>query len=194
MIHLTRLIFASVASGLFLAACSTLPPDAMPATEDSRTEEITPALDARPLRNLPRATVNPPPLEASRLPVADAPPPAMEPPPPDPANNIFFASGSDTITPAGRRQLSLIAEKMKSKPRADVTLIGHTDDAGSSEFNLALAQRRVEAVATELQSFGISSRQIRRVSYGNEASGAYTCASASCRQNERRVELRLSGD
>jgi outer membrane protein OmpA-like peptidoglycan-associated protein len=194
MIQIPRLILTSVASSLFLVACSTLAPDAMPSAEDSRTNGITPPRGAKTMRNLPRSTVNPPSLEASRLPLVDAPPAAVEPPPPDPASNIFFASGSDTITPAGRRQLSLIAEKMKSKPRADVTLIGHTDDAGSSEFNLALAQRRVEAVAAELQSFGISSRQIRRVSYGNEASGAYTCASASCRQNERRVELRWSGD
>jgi outer membrane protein OmpA-like peptidoglycan-associated protein len=194
MIQLTRLVLTSIATSLFLAACGTLAPDAGPATDDSRPNEIKPVRSAGNLRYLPGASVKPTPPETGRLPVADAPPQVIEPPPPDPASNIFFASGSDTITTAGRLQLSAIAEKMKTKPRADVTLIGHTDDAGSSEFNLALAQRRVEAVAAELQALGISSRQIRRVSYGNEASGAYTCASASCRQNERRVELRWSSD
>ena len=118
--------------------------------------------------------------------------PVPAPPPPDPASNIFFASSSDQINPAGKRLLKGVAEKLKGKPRADVTLVGHTDDAGSTEFNIALAQRRVDAVASELESLGVSSRQIRCVSYGDEAPGSISCAQEICRQQKRRVELKLS--
>lgn len=186
----SRSIFASLAGSIFLLACAGAPPVATGTAETTSTSTARPASSAaipRPPRTVIATARQSPPR----------PPPsfqAAEPPPPDPGSNIFFAPGSDQVSPAGQRQLQIVAEKLKGRPREDITLIGHTDDAGSSEFNIALAQKRVEAVATELQSLGVSPRQIRRISYGNEASGPHTCASARCRQNERRVELRLSAE
>ncbi len=185
----SRSIFASLAGSIFLLACAGAPPVA------TGTAETTPISTARPASSA--ATSRPPRTVVAVARQSPLPPPSFqtaEPPPPDPGSNIFFAPGLDQVSPAGQRQLQLMAEKLKGKPREDITLIGHTDDAGSSEFNIALAQKRVEAVAAELQSLGVSPRQIRRISYGNEASGPHTCASARCRQNERRVELRLSAE
>ena len=110
------------------------------------------------------------------------------------AQSVFFPIGSNDITNAGRRLLQDIAERMKGRPRMYVTLIGHTDDAGSAEFNIALAQRRVDTVSNELVSLGVSVRQIRRISYGDEAGGGLSCGTEACRQQKRRVELRVSND
>jgi peptidoglycan-associated lipoprotein len=107
---------------------------------------------------------------------------------------VFFPIGSNDITNAGRRLLQDIADRMKGRPRMHVTLIGHTDDAGSAEFNIALAQRRVDTVSSELISLGVSVRQIRRISYGDEAGGGLSCSTEACRQQKRRVELRVSDD
>ena len=174
-------------SPLILSACAGTP---------TVVREVAPATGAADKRISARETVAPvrpptalPASAASTL----ALPPVTEPPVPDPETNVFFASGSDTISSAARVHLAAVVDRLKARPRADITLVGHTDDTGSSELNIALAQKRVAAVAAELQALGIPSRQIRRVSYGNEASGAHSCQTPQCRQQERRVELRISG-
>lgn len=183
---MSKTIFTSLFACVLLTACTHSPPLA---TSDSGAM-TRPA--ARPAESAPKA--NPPRTAIAAARPSLPPLQTLEPPPPDPESNILFDSGSDRIGPAGQRLLQKAAEKLKGKPREDITLIGHTDEAGSSEFNIALAQKRVEAVAEALQSLGVSPRQIRHISYGNEASGPHICATARCRQNERRVELRLSGN
>lgn len=137
----------------------------------------------------------PPPKAAAEKtkPPARAPSASPVAPPKHAGPSIHFATGSFRIDEDARRLLRDIAGKLKGDIRADVTLVGHTDDLGSTEFDIALAQRRVEAVAAELVALGVSSRQIRRVSYGNEAA-AKPCASAACRQAQRRVDVIYSGD
>lgn len=178
-------IFPCLIACALLTACASSPPAAR------NHAGAAPQPAARPAEATPRLA---PPRTATALQPSLPPLKTIEPPPPDPDSNVFFDAGSDRINPMGQRLLQKVAEKLKGKPREDVTLVGHTDDAGSSEFNIALAQKRVEAVAAELQALGVSPRQIRHVSYGNEASGPHTCTTARCRQNERRVELRLSGN
>lgn len=171
---------------LLLSACAGAPPvakDIVPGTGDKdrrMSAQESPAL----VRTAP-----PQPIAAPALTL----PPVTEPTAPDPETNVFFASGSDNISAAARAHLAAVVERLKARPRADITLVGHTDDTGSSELNIALAQKRVAAVAAELQSLGIPWRQIRRISYGNEASGPHSCQTPQCRQQERRVELRISG-
>ena len=170
-----RLLLSACAVGALVAGCALQPP----APADGRA--------ATPPKADPAPRAAPP---APRPAAPEIPPPAP-PPPPDPAHNVFFPTGSHKVSAEGKRMLQAVAEKLKGKVRADVTLVGHTDDAGSAEFNVALAQRRVEAVAAELESLGVSPRQIRRISYGDEAGGP-TCATAACRQQKRRVEMRVS--
>ncbi len=173
--EISRRLVTCTAAVLLIAGCALQPP-APTAGREAKPQPADAATRAAPAPQRP--------------PAPEIPPPAP-PPPPDPAHNVFFPSGSHKVSADGKRMLQVVAEKLKGKVRADVTLVGHTDDAGSAEFNVALAQRRVEAVATELESLGVSPRQIRRISYGDEAGGP-TCATAACRQQKRRVELRVS--
>jgi peptidoglycan-associated lipoprotein len=60
------------------------------------------------------------------------------------------------------------ANYLLSHPNAKIILEGHTDPRGSREYNVALGERRGNAVAEMLKSKGVSSSQIRIVSYGAE--------------------------
>ncbi len=178
-------------AALMLNACTTLPP-ARPTPEATASPAtvLAPASQVTPVRSAPRI------VATSRTPAPAAPLPERmaEEPLRVSAQSVFFPIGSNDITNPGHRLLQDVAERIKGKPRMHVTLIGHTDDAGSAEFNIALAQRRVDTVSSELISLGVSGRQIRRISYGDEAGGGLSCATETCRQQKRRVELRLSDD
>ena len=57
---------------------------------------------------------------------------------------------------------------LKSNPSRSVLVEGNTDDRGTNEYNLALAERRAVAARNYLVEFGIEERRIRTVSYGEE--------------------------
>ena len=57
---------------------------------------------------------------------------------------------------------------LAQNPQARVRLEGHTDERGSREYNIALGERRAKTVSRMLQLQGVSSAQLRTVSYGEE--------------------------
>ena len=82
----------------------------------------------------------------------------------------------------------MLAERLKSMEEGFVTLRGYTDHLGSPSYNLAIAEQRVNAVATALRRNGIAATQIRRNAVGSER-GPAACRSVQCRRLMRRVEL-----
>ena len=78
------------------------------------------------------------------------------------------------------------AAQLKERPQTVVSLVGYAEDKGSAELAVAMAYRRIEAVAEVLESAGISWRRIRRNAQIEDPS-----AGASCMAANRRVELRL---
>ena len=108
----------------------------------------------------------------------------------DRQDNIYFAQGSTSIDDAGRQTIRQHAEKLKGNRRLVITLIGHSTDLGSTEYKVALGQKRIDAVAEELRSAGAASAQIRKQSVPSGKSAADRCASEACHQLDRRVELR----
>jgi len=58
------------------------------------------------------------------------------------------------------------ANYLRAHPHATITLDGHTDPRGSREYNIALGERRANAIAEVLKSKGVNAEQIRVVSYG----------------------------
>ena len=107
----------------------------------------------------------------------------------DRRNNVYFAQGSAEIDNAGRETLKLHAEKLKGDRRLAVTLISYPADRGSTEYKIALGQKRVDAVADELRAAGVGISQIRKQSYGAERANSDRCKTEACRQSDRRVEL-----
>lgn len=74
---------------------------------------------------------------------------------------VLFAYGSDQINPAFIPLLDLGTLLMSQNPQVIVTVVSHTDSDGSAEFNLALSQRRGEAVKKYWTDLGINPDQIR---------------------------------
>jgi len=109
----------------------------------------------------------------------------------DVENSVFFISSGTTVDAAGRQRLIEHAARLKENPELMVTLVGHTDNLGSSSYNLAIAEQRVNAVYAILRSQGVPLTQIHRYSIGSEQMGR-GCKSAQCRKKMRRVQLLFS--
>jgi outer membrane protein OmpA-like peptidoglycan-associated protein len=105
-------------------------------------------------------------------------------------DNVYFSQGSTGIDEAGRETIRQHADKLKNNRRLVVMLIGHSTDRGSTEYKVALGQKRVDAVAEELRSAGAVAGQIRKQSYPSGKSTQNRCATEACHQVDRRVELR----
>ena len=169
-----------VALALTIAACAT--PDAKDSSSDGPLGVTKPSKAAEPARKA--APAEPGGTEASDRP-EDEQLSVL-----DRRNNVYFAQGSAELDMAGRETLKQHAEKLKSDRRLMVTLISYPADRGSTEYKIALGQKRVDVVAEELRSAGVATSQIRKQSYASERANADRCKTEACRQSDRRVELR----
>ncbi|MBB3189145.1 peptidoglycan-associated lipoprotein Pal [Halomonas cerina] len=103
------------------------------------------------------------------------------------ARTIYFAYDSDTIRPEFEPVLTAHARFLRSNPSADVILHGHTDERGTREYNLALGERRANAVERFLDLQGVSPSQVEVVSYGEERPAARGLNEDAYAQNRRVV-------
>jgi peptidoglycan-associated lipoprotein len=81
---------------------------------------------------------------------------------------VFFQYDSDEITPEAERKLQTKASVLQSNPGVRLRIEGHCDQRGSTEYNLALGQRRAEAVRAYLVNLGIDGSRLSTISYGEE--------------------------
>lgn len=82
--------------------------------------------------------------------------------------NIHFAFDSFLLSDQARQLLNSKAEYLRTNPEITVTVEGHCDDRGTSEYNIALGERRAESVKTFLVNLGIGTHRLNTVSYGEE--------------------------
>jgi outer membrane protein OmpA-like peptidoglycan-associated protein len=104
--------------------------------------------------------------------------------------SVYFARRSTELSPEAMATIAENAGRLKSDPAASVTLVGYTDEVGSSSYGVALAQRRAAVVAAALVGMGVDVRQIRSTVYGDEAAATAPCATEPCGLGFRRVEFR----
>jgi len=81
---------------------------------------------------------------------------------------FYFDYDRSEVREEYRPAINANADFLVAHPNAKVILEGHTDPRGSREYNVALGERRANAVADILRSKGVNPRQIRVVSYGAE--------------------------
>jgi len=81
------------------------------------------------------------------------------------------------------------AKYLVANPSAQVVLEGHADERGTREYNMALGERRAQAIARVLTVNGVSSSQIELISFGEEKPVVMGHNESSWAQN-RRVELK----
>jgi peptidoglycan-associated lipoprotein len=127
-------------------------------------------------KKTPPATPAPPP------PVAEAPPPPAAPTEAElfarlsldqlnaqkPLEDVYFDLDKSDLSEAARTSLQKDADWMKKWTSTRVTVEGHADSRGTSEYNLALGERRAGAVRDYLVSLGVDLARINVVSYGEE--------------------------
>lgn len=81
---------------------------------------------------------------------------------------IYFAFDNATIARDYEEMLSAHAAYLSKNPNLRVTVEGHADERGTPEYNIALGERRAQAVAKYLEALGVQAEQIAIVSYGEE--------------------------
>ena len=152
---------------LLLAGCPKRP--AM--TAATAPPPLPPAAAAPPT---PAAPAPAPVAPAPVAPPTAAPAPAPAPAPPKEYRNnaalkqIFFAFDKADIRPDDAQTLTASAAYLKANPNQLLLIEGHCDERGTSEYNLALGERRAKAAMTFLVSNGVEASRITTISYGKE--------------------------
>lgn len=101
---------------------------------------------------------------------------------------VLFASGKSRLLPIAKQKLNQVAKTLKDEGNPPLIVEGHTDASGSRRLNMALSQKRADAVAAHLMSRGYPASKIKAVGVGQERPVAEN-TSAEGRANNRRVEI-----
>jgi peptidoglycan-associated lipoprotein len=126
---------------------------------------------------------------SARVTVATAAPPTAEPTLDElflkEVRDAFFDFNKADIRSDARDALGKTAEFLRNYPQVRVTIEGHCDERGSTEYNLALGDRRASAVKQYLISLGISADRLNTVSFGKEKPFCMQTTEDCYQQNRR---------
>jgi peptidoglycan-associated lipoprotein len=81
---------------------------------------------------------------------------------------VYFDFDMSSVSSDFSAVLDAHAKFLNENSQANVLVEGHADERGTPEYNIALGERRAKAVITYLENMGVSSSQLRMVSYGEE--------------------------
>ena len=104
------------------------------------------------------------------------------------ARVVYFDYDSFIIKPEFQSLIESHARFLKAASGRKIVVEGHTDERGGREYNLALGQKRAEAVRRALGLLGVTDSQVEAVSFGKEKPAAAGTGEAALAQN-RRAEL-----
>ena len=99
--------------------------------------------------------------------------------------SVYFDFDAYSVKDDYQPLLQAHAQYLKSHPERHVLIQGNTDERGTSEYNLALGQKRAEAVRRALSLLGVQDSQMEAVSLGKEKPLATGHDEASWAQNRR---------
>jgi peptidoglycan-associated lipoprotein len=102
---------------------------------------------------------------------------------------IFFDFDDYSIKPEFENLVNEHGQYLLAHPELAVRVEGHADERGSSEYNLALGQKRAVAVSRALTQFGVKASQIATISFASEKPVARGHDESVWAQN-RRVEMK----
>lgn len=160
-----------LAALLLLAACQTAPQESGAAASDGGANAGAGAVAAQPA-----ATNQPAPGSQEDLVV-------------NVGDRVFFGFDRYDLTPEARATLDRQAAWLKRYPAVTVTIEGHCDERGTREYNLALGERRANAVKNYLVAQGIDPSRITTISYGKERPAVLGSNEAAWAQNRRAVTV-----
>ena len=99
--------------------------------------------------------------------------------------SVYFGLDEYTVQTKYQKMLSAHAGYLKANPKQKIIIQGNTDDRGTAEYNLALGQRRSDAVRKSLNLMGVSDDQMEAVSFGKEKPKADGNNEAAWAENRR---------
>jgi peptidoglycan-associated lipoprotein len=102
--------------------------------------------------------------------------------------DAYFDYDKADVRPDARDNLSKTATFLRSYPQVKIVIEGHCDERGSTEYNLALGDRRAAAAKQFLASLGISADRMETVSYGKERPFC-TASDEACYTQNRRAHI-----
>lgn len=106
--------------------------------------------------------------------------------------DAFFDYDKASIRDDARSALAKTAQFLRSYPQVAIMIEGHCDERGSTEYNVALGDRRSDAAKDFLVSQGVATDRIQTVSYGKERPFC-TQSNENCWQQNRRAHMRMAG-
>ena len=101
---------------------------------------------------------------------------------------VYFDYDSYAIRPEFQARIEAHAKLIKADKNKKVAIEGHTDERGGREYNLALGQKRAEAVKRALSLLGVTENQLEAVSFGKEKPAVMGSTEAAMEKN-RRAEI-----
>ena len=104
------------------------------------------------------------------------------------ARTIYFEFDSFAIRPEYQAIIETNARNLKTNKNQRISIEGHTDERGGREYNLALGQKRADAVRKALSLLGVADAQMESVSFGKEKPAA-TGESDMAMEKNRRAEI-----
>ena len=105
---------------------------------------------------------------------------------------VYFEYDSNELTAEAQEKLSTKIAILRANPGLRVQVEGHADERGSTEYNLALGQRRAETVREYLAGFGIQGDRVLTISYGEERPIVEGSQESAWARN-RRAEFTIAG-
>ena len=103
------------------------------------------------------------------------------------SNTIYFDYDTSKLDSSVKDILDLHASFLAANSNARVVIEGHADERGTPEYNIALGERRAQAVQTYLENAGVLSSQIETVSYGEEKPEVTDRSESAFAKNRRAV-------
>ena len=104
-------------------------------------------------------------------------------------DRVFFAFDSSSISADAAEVLNSQAKWLKSDDNVNVVVQGYCDERGTREYNLALGERRANAVKQYLVSKGVAADRISTISYGKERPAVLGNNETAWAQNRRAVTV-----
>lgn len=106
--------------------------------------------------------------------------------------DVYFDYDESSLSDETRERLARNAELLKAQTQFLVTIEGHADERGTNEYNLALGEKRANAVRDYLGSLGVDGGRLRIITYGEERP-VCTTSEESCWSQNRRAHMIITG-
>ena len=167
-------IVLTASAALLLAACHTTPTQTE-TPKQALPEPTAPQTDNHTVKTLGTPAIDP--LDDPKGVLAE--------------RSVYFDFDSYVVKPEFNHLVTAHAKYLEAHKARKIIVQGNTDERGGSEYNLALGQKRAEAVRKSMAALGVTEGQMEAVSFGKEKPKATGHDEAAWAQNRRAVTVTI---